>query len=75
MELIYWLILILWIVAVRIFKKKSGSTLKLAFGLFIIAATLTVFGLRNLAEPVMRVSFIGWIIGLIQALIEYKKSV
>ena len=74
MEIIYWIILIIWIIAIFIFKKDSGLTLKIALALFLVAAVLTVFNLRDLAEPIMRVSFIGWIIGIFQALREYIKQ-
>lgn len=74
MNLIYWIILICWILAIKIFKRDSNFALLPAFILFLIAASLTVLGLRNLAEPIMRVSLIGWIIGIFHALIEYKKG-
>lgn len=72
MEIIYWAILVIWIIAIWGLKKNSGFSLLLAFVLFIISATLTVLTFRNLAEPIMRVSLIGWIVGIFQALIEYR---
>lgn len=72
MEIIYWAILVIWIIAIWVLKKNSGFSLLLAFVLFIISATLTVLTFRNLAEPIMRVSLIGWIVGIFQALIEYR---
>lgn len=74
MEIAYWTILIVWIIGIRISKKDSGITLKIAFILFSIAAILTVFNLRYIAELIMRVSFIGWLIGIFHALIEYIKQ-
>lgn len=74
MEIVYWFILISWIILIRVSKKDSGITLKIAFILFFIAAVLTVFNLRLIAEPIMRVSFIGWLIGLFHALIEHIKQ-
>lgn len=73
MEIAYLLILIVWIILIRALRKDSGLSLKIAFILFIVAAVLTVFSLQNLAEPIMRVSFIGWLIGIFGALIEYRK--
>ena len=74
MNIVYWLILIAWIVSIRVFKKDSDITLKIALVLFTIAAILTILNLRSIAEPIMRVSFIGWLIGIFQALIEYIKK-
>lgn len=74
MEIVYWLILIAWIIVIKILKIDSGKSLLTAFILFILAATMTVFNLRDWAEPIMRVSFIGWIIGIYQALREYIKQ-
>lgn len=73
MEIIYWIVLFVWISVVWVLKKDSSFSLVPALFLFGLAALLTVFGLRNLAEPVMRVSFIGWLVGLSHALIEYIK--
>lgn len=74
MELNYWMVLIFWILIVKNLKHDSGVTLKYALVLFVVSATFTVFDIRNIAEPIMRVSFIGWVIGIIQALIEYIKE-
>lgn len=74
MEIVYWVILFVWIASIKILKKDSEITLKIAFILFILAAILTIVNLRNIAEPIMRVSFIGWMIGIFHALIEYIKQ-
>lgn len=74
MELLYWLILFSWIAVMWFSKKDSNFAFYPAIVLFIIAAVLTVFGLRSLAEPIMRISFIGWLIGIFKALMEYKKN-
>lgn len=75
MNLLYYFILFAWIFFIWLQKKDSKPTFKTAFALFITAASLTVLGLRDLAEPIMRISFIGWLIGILQALIEYRKEV
>lgn len=74
MEIVYWLILFIFILIIWIMKKNSGFALSIAFTLFILAAILTVFNLRNLAETFMRLSLIGWLIGILQALLEYRTS-
>jgi len=73
MEIVYWYILLSWIAIIWFSKKTSNFAFYPAFILFLISAVLTVVGLRSLAEPIMRVSFIGWLIGIFKALIEYKK--
>jgi hypothetical protein len=74
LEIIYWIILIVWSIVAKVSKKDSGATLKVAFVLFLVSALLTILNIKDLAETVMRVSFIGWLIGLFQALREYIKQ-
>lgn len=69
----YWLILLGWIIAIRQFKIDSKVTFILTFLFFTIAATVTSFGQEISAEIIMRISFIGLLIGFIQALMEFKK--
>lgn len=73
MELLYLVIFIIWVLGIIFFKKHSAYALVPAFLLFLVSAFFTVFNLSVIAEPIMRVSFIGWIIGVFGALIEYKK--
>ncbi|MBI2600215.1 hypothetical protein HYW43_04840 [Candidatus Daviesbacteria bacterium] len=74
MEIIYWAILAVWIIVIWTLKKKASFSMKVALGFFVLAAVLTVLTLRNLAEPLMRVSFIGWLIGILQAVWEYIRN-
>lgn len=74
MEITYWIILGVWIVAIWVLRKKASLSMKIALYLFIAAAALTVFGFRNPAELVMRVSFIGWLVGISQAIREYVRE-
>lgn len=74
MELLYLAIIIIWVLGIIIYKKNSDYALIPAFLLFLVSALLTVFNLRDIAELIMRISFIGWIIGIFGALIEYKKT-
>lgn len=73
MEFIYLVIIIFWILGIIIFKKDSNYALIPAFSLFLVSAFFAVFNLMDIAEQIMRISFIGWIIGIFHALIEYKK--
>lgn len=40
-----------------------------------MAALIFTMGFPNIAEPIMRLAFIGWVICLIQALKEYKRGI
>lgn len=71
---IYWMIFLGWIFLIFKFRWKSSLSLLSAFILFIIAAILAIFRLNTAAETVMRVSFIGWMVGIGQALLEYRKE-
>lgn len=70
-SLIYWLILMLFIFTIWLFKISSKIVLPISFGLFIIAGLLTTFNLTIMAEMIMRISLLGWLIGVIQAIFEY----
>ncbi len=73
MEFVYLVIITLWILAIIFFKKDSSYSLIPAFFLFLVSAFFAVFNLMDISEQIMRISFIGWIIGIFHALIEYKK--
>lgn len=71
---IFYLLLILGVVLMWwIFKLASSLTLSGAFAIFVIAALFSIFGEKEVSETLMRVSFVGWLVGLGQALIESKK--
>ncbi len=71
---VYWWILILILIIGLIFNFKSLSYLTLAFVLFFLSGLSTVIGLLDVAEIFMRLSFIGWMIGLTKSLVEYRNS-
>lgn len=68
---LYFWILFGWIFLILVHKLKSRFTLAIAFILFSISALLTTVNLQIFAETIMRISLIGWMMGLIQALFEY----
>lgn len=69
----YWLIFLVWTLYAFFIKKDSLHHLLIAFGLFIVSSLLETVTLHQIAEPIMRVSFLGWLIGVIVALKEYKQ--
>ncbi len=73
-SLIYWMILIGWLFSIWNFKLKSSFSLKTAFILFIVSAFIVTFGFTLIGELVMRISFIGWMIGGAHAFIEYNRN-
>lgn len=73
-SLIYWMILVGWLFSIWNFKLRSSFSLKIAFALFVVAVLFTTLGLVSVGEPMMRVSFIGWMAGVVQAFIEYNKG-
>lgn len=72
--LIYWWILVFTIFMVWNFELGSGFILWVSFSIFILSALFTSVGLRSIGETLMRVSFLGLIIGLIQSMVEYKRN-
>lgn len=72
--LIYWWILIFTIFIIWNFKLGSGFILWVSFSVFMLSALFVIIGLRSIGETLMRVSFLGWVIGLIQSMVEYKRN-
>ncbi len=73
-SIIYWFIFVGWIFVLILFNKNSKLTLQLSLGMFIVGVVMFIFGFKVAAETLMRVSMIGWLIGVVQAVIEYKKD-
>lgn len=71
---VYWWVLVLIVLIGLSLRLKSQFYLLGAFALFFISALFTVVGSKETGEMIMRVSLIGWVIGLTQSLVEYKKS-
>src|SRR3989344_8457076 len=69
---IYWMIFVGWVALVLNFHFKAQLSLRLAFYLFVISAAIYVFGLGSFSESIMRISLLGWIIGITQTLTENK---
>ena len=69
---IYWMIFIGWVAIVLNFRLVGRKSLKFAFYLFLISASTYVFGLESFSESIMRISLLGWIIGITQTLLESK---
>lgn len=71
-SLIYWIILGIFIFTVWLFKLSSKIILLVSFTLFIVAGLLATFSFTTLAEVIMRLSLLGWLIGFSQAVFEYS---
>lgn len=71
---LYWMILLGWLFLTWNFKWKSSVSMSVGFILFVSGAFFTTFGFRDHGETVMRLSFIGWMVGVAQALVEYRKN-
>lgn len=70
----YWWLLILIVFLGLNLHFKSKIYLFAAFILFFASAVVTVNGFKEVGELIMRISFIGWIVGIVQSAIEYKHS-
>lgn len=73
-SVIYWLTALVWVILLILYKLKSTFSMFVAFILLIISAVLSVFGLSSFGETIMRLSLIGWLLGIVQALLEYRKE-
>lgn len=72
--LFYWMYLLGFILAISIWKLTSNFSLKLAFVLTLCGMFLSIFGALNVAEVILRLGFVSWIVGIIQALLEYPNN-
>lgn len=70
----YWLLLIYWLGIVIIFKKGSGFGFKLVIIFYILAILISLFNFVNASELIMRVMFIGLIVSIPQAFLEFLKA-
>ncbi len=75
MEHLYWFILVSWIIAILFSRYKGTTTLYIGLILFSIAVFLELVSLTNLAEIIMRVSFVGLAIGFVQVTQEYRSGI
>lgn len=73
-KIYYWYLFIAWIVLIWKFKLGSGFSLGFGLLLFLISVFITIFGFVNAAEIIMRISFTGFLIGILQAFIEYNRN-
>ena len=72
--LLYWLVLVGWAVMVAVFKWKGGASLRAGFVLFVFGAFFAIISMEVNAEVLMRVGFISFLTGMVQALVEHKKN-
>lgn len=70
----YWYILLAWLILIWRFRLNSGLSMKLGLLLFILSATSYLTTLVNISEVLMRLSLIGFLIGILQAFFEYLKN-
>jgi len=73
--LFYWMYLIALILVILIWKLTSDFSLKLAFILTLCGMFFAIFNISNLAEVILRLGFVGWIVGIIQAAVEFRKNI
>lgn len=72
---LYWLELFVILILVWIFKLKSQHILYSSFALIAIGAILNILTLDQTSEAVLRISFVGLLVGVAQTLLEsYKRK-
>jgi len=71
---LYWVIFLL--IAYAIFKHDLSSyrVMSLAFALTIFGVILVPLGIVKVAEFILRIGYMVWIVGIVQALLEYRKE-
>lgn len=69
----YWLMLLFIIPLIRVTHLKSAFSLTVALIFFFLSSLLITINLPVVGEVLMRISLIFWMLGITQALIEYRK--
>lgn len=70
--MIYWLLLFLIIGSIYLNKKNASFYFNIALYAFMIGAILRIIGLNSLAEIIMRIDFMLWLVGFALAIKENK---
>lgn len=73
-SILYWYVFFGWVYSVRAFDLKSAVSLFSGLALFVVAVVVKVGGSQDLSQTLLRISTIGWLVGIFQALIEYIGS-
>ena len=70
---VYLSLLAWWSAVILFFKLTSGVTLWVGFSFFIAGSLFTTLSMYNISEPLFRFSFVFFIIGFTQSLLEYVR--
>ncbi len=70
--MIYWFILILILISLFLIKKTSEFFLKIAMFIFVIGAIMRLIHFIDIAETLMRIDFIFWLVGFFVTIKEDK---
>lgn len=68
-KVIYWLVFLLLINLIWIFRLKGNLTLLLAFSITVVGAIVNIFAF-DLSETILRFSYLFWIIAVLQILFK-----
>lgn len=66
----YWLIFIVTVIIVKFYKPTSKKIMLYGFISFFVGILFTIINNLLIAEFVMRISFVFWLIGLVLAMRE-----
>lgn len=70
-SLVYWWVLLLGVWLIWTFRLDARFPLLIALALLVLSALMVSIGLREIGETVLRLSLLGWLIGLVQSALEY----
>lgn len=68
-KVIYWLVFLLIINLIWIFRLKGNLTLLLAFSITVVGAIVNIFAF-DLSEIILRLGYLFWIIAVLQILFK-----
>lgn len=71
---IYWWVLIFWIFIIWQFKVQTKVSFYIVASLLSLSALILIVGFFDIGERIARLAFIGWIVGLCQAFLDYKRT-
>ncbi len=72
--LLYWELFIGWVWLVKSKHKKPEISFKSGLAFYAAGTIVSVLGFLNFSEVLMRLGFIGWYVGIVQAIINIVRN-
>ena len=72
-HLLHWFFLFGWLMVVSAYKLTSKFSLGMGLAMMIAGIVIFILGPLDFTETIIRFGFVAWLVGIGQALLEYRK--